>query len=61
MSTVIDTFPWPQVTASVETMKLVRGLPELRLEAPTGSTAQSEASAAHFHYVHEEPKPYGDK
>lgn len=46
------------VTVSVETMKLVRGLPELILEA---STPQSEASAAHFHYVHEEPEPYGDK
>jgi predicted helicase len=46
------------VTVSVETMKLVRGLPELRLEA---STPQSEASAAHFHYVHEEPETYGDK
>jgi hypothetical protein len=46
------------VTVSVETMKLVRGLPELSLET---STPQSEASAAHFHYIQEEPEPYGDK
>jgi hypothetical protein len=42
-------------------MKLVRGLPELSLEAASGSTPQSEASAAHFHYIQEEPKPYGEK
>ena len=49
------------VTVSVETMKLVKALPELSLEAAAGSTPQSEASAAHFHYVHEEPEIYGDK
>jgi predicted helicase len=49
------------VTVSVETMKLVRALPELSLEAASGSTPQSEASAAHFHYIQEEPKPYGEK
>ena len=51
------------VTVSVETMKLVRGLPELRLDATTGQvdTAPAEASAAHFHFAHEEPEPYGDK
>lgn len=46
------------VTVSVETMKLVKGLPELSMDS-TG-TPQSEASAAHFHYVHEEPEVYGD-
>ena len=53
------------VTVSVETMKLVKGLPELNLSATTDtgstSTPQSEASAAHFHYIQEEPTAYGDQ
>lgn len=51
------------VTVSVETMKLVRSLPELNLDpaAAPGSTVQAEADAAHFHYLHEEPASYGKK
>jgi len=45
------------VTVSVETMKLVKGLPELSLDVAANqasTTPQSEASAAHFHFVNEE-------
>ena len=54
------------VTVSVETMKLVNGLPELRLGVAAGevsrSTPESEASAAHFHYIiQEDPEPYGEQ
>ena len=52
------------VTVSVETMKLVKGLPELNLGVASAqdsaSTPQSEASAAHLHYIQEEPAAYGD-
>ena len=60
-----QTFVGQVVTVSVETVQLVKGLPELSLNAaagqPSTSTPQSEASAAHFHYANEEPEIYGDK
>lgn len=47
------------VTVSVETMRIIPSLPELKLGDAGRSTPESEAGAAHFHYVHEEPEAYG--